>query len=118
MKKLSLYVLILSTLVCHGCGTLPPINYSTSPAENIDSSFLKVGVTTKEDVVLAFGYPYKVGPDERWLIYVSGFRKGVVVELALFIPIPVGTKGTLEFLHIHFDENDIVSDYEFRSPAW
>jgi len=111
MKKLSLYVLILSTLACHGCGELPPINYSTSPAGNVDSSFIKVGVTTKEDVVLALGYPFRVDPSERHLTYLSSFHKGVVIELAFFIPIPVGTKNTMEYLHIHFDENDIVKNY-------
>ena len=111
MKKLSLYVLILSTLACHGCGELPPINYSTSPLIHVDISFIKVGVTTKEDVVLTLGNPYRVGPDERQLTYWSSIREGFVLGVVLYIPIPLGTKHTSEFLRIYFDENDIVKSY-------
>jgi len=105
---------MLGILACHGCGTLPPITYSTSPAENVDASFIKVGVTTKEDVILAFGNPFTVDNNERRLTYLSGFRKSAVIVVVLFVPIPADFKKESDLLHIYLDENDIVMSYTFE----
>ena len=104
MKRLVLYVLILSTLVCYyGCIYIPVI-YTTSETGSIDPSFITSGVTTKEEVILRCGAPNEVrGSKEEVITYQWSTFRGVIV--AWLIPRP--WEGTT-FLTIEFDENDIV----------
>jgi outer membrane protein assembly factor BamE (lipoprotein component of BamABCDE complex) len=104
---------MLSTLVCYGCYESPSIIYSTTPTP-FDISFIKVGVTTKEDVILSFGNPFTVDNNERRLSYLWGFRKSAVIVVGFFVPIPTGFKKESDLLHIYLDENDIVMSYTFE----
>ena len=113
MKILFLCVIMLSTLGCYGCYESSHFIYSTTPTP-FDSSLIKVGVTTKEDVVLAFGNPFTVDNNERRLTYLSGFRKSAVIVVVLFVPIPADFKKESDLLHIYLDENDIVMSYTFE----
>ena len=99
--------------MCYGCYESSHVIYSTTPTP-FDSSLIKVGVTTKEDVVLAFGNPFTVDNNERRLTYLSGFRKSAVIVVVLFVPIPADFKKESDLLHIYLDENDIVMSYTFE----
>jgi outer membrane protein assembly factor BamE (lipoprotein component of BamABCDE complex) len=114
MKILILCVLILSILGCYGCLAPTTIFIETIRKGSVDPSFIKVGVTTKEDVVLAFGNPFTVDNNERRLTYLSGFRKSAVIVVVLFVPIPADFKKESDLLHIYLDENDIVMSYTFE----
>ena len=108
MKKLILCVLILIIFVCHGCYL--PIIYTESPTGSIDTSFITVGVTTKEDVVLRLGGPKSVrdesGHSERIFIYGWSTSRGVILGYGVS-----STIGSTTYVKISFDENDIVKDY-------
>lgn len=108
-KKLILSLLILSILACHGCifpATLILVKATTG---SIDPSFIKVGVTTKEQVVLRCGYPFAaVSDDERVLTYSWDTVKYTRGDVALF---ESDAKSYPTYLKIYFDENNIVKNY-------
>ncbi len=102
MKKLILCVLILSSLGCHGCiDPIQIVRLRTIISGSIDPSFITVGTTTKEQVVLRCGYPSAaVSDDERVFTYSWGtFRDFSSPE------------WHITYLKIFFDENDIVKNY-------
>jgi len=108
MKKLVLCVLILSTVVCHGC----PVyiyTFQTVRAGTIDPSFIKVGVTTKEDVVLRCGYPSSaVSNDERVYTYSWNTSKYTRLESRTLVD---SIESHTTYLKVYFDNNDIVKNY-------
>ena len=101
MKKLILCVLILCTLGCHGCWPYLNLRFRTIISGSIDPSFITVGTTTKEQVVLRCGYPSAaVSDDERVFTYSwDTFRDFSSPE------------WHITYLKIFFDENDIVKNY-------
>ena len=108
MKKLSLYVLILSTVVCYGC-ELSYLTFQTSRTGTIDPSFIKVGVTTKEDVVLRCGYPSSaVSNDERVFTYSWTTSKYTRLNSRTLVD---SIESHTTYLKIYFDEKDIVKNY-------
>jgi hypothetical protein len=116
MKKLILCVLILITLVGHGCIYIPII-YTKSPTGSVDPSFITIGVTTKEDVILKCGNPFGVRDgvvldDEKMITYRWDTAEGM-----LFVSLGgrSGGAGSIEstsVLRIEFDENDFVKSYK------
>ena len=136
MRKVILCVLILITLACHGCIYIPAI-YTKSGAGSIDPSFITIGVTTKEDVILRCGNPWRVlgVPGDRKVITYQEYltyrevQDSVVLddekmityrwdtaEGMLFVSLGgrSGGAGSIEstsVLRIEFDENDFVKSY-------
>jgi hypothetical protein len=118
MRKFVLCILIFITLVCHGCLYLPII-YTKSPTGSVDPSFITIGVTTKEDVILKCGNPdsawdEKIVISYRWEtfagILIIGLRGGGDVAL-----------DRTSYLDIFFDEHDVVKNYNLNSdtrPRW
>jgi len=109
MKKLILFLLIVSILTCHGCIYPNPIYSGSVRTGFIDTSFITVGVTTKEQVVLRCGYPFSaVSDDERVFTY-----SWAIYEYNNYGDLQVGdrVKSYTTYLKIHFDENDIVKNF-------
>jgi hypothetical protein len=113
MKKLILCVLILCTLGCHGC--IPELVFTSTEfrtiiSGSIDPSFITVGATTKEQVVLRCGYPSAaVSDDERVFTYSWDTFKALFVQNIFFDSSSPEWHTT--YLKIFFDENDIVKNY-------
>jgi outer membrane protein assembly factor BamE (lipoprotein component of BamABCDE complex) len=108
MKKLVLCVLILSTFVCYGC-ELYIYTFQTNRTGTIDPSFIKVGVTTKEDVVLRCGYPSSaVSNDERVYTYSWTTSKYTRLESRTLVD---SIESYTTYLQIYFDENNFVKNY-------
>jgi hypothetical protein len=110
MKRLIFCVLILSTIACHGCVAVPlDFRYSAVGRGYIDPSFITVGVTTKEDVVLRCGYPSAtVSDDEK--VFTYSWDTSIVQSY----PFSDSPRSYTTYLNIHFDENDIVKSYTFE----
>ena len=88
-----------------------PLNliFSTSTTGTIDPSFIKVGVTTKEDVVLRCGYPFSaVSNDERVFTYSWTTSKYTRLNSRTLVD---SIESHTTYLKIYFDENDIVKNY-------
>lgn len=110
MKKLILCVFILITLACHGCIYIPAI-YTKSPTGSIDPSFITIGMTTKEDVILKCGDPSWVDTEGEKVI---GYRWTTLLGVVMAGG-RSGGAGTIEssaFLVIDFDEDDVVKNYK------
>jgi hypothetical protein len=112
MKKLVLCVLILIILICSGCYL--PIIYTKSPTGSIDPSFITVGVTTKEDVILKCG-----NPDSAWDEKIMISYRWETFAGTWIVVVPYGgNAGAVDrtsYLEIYFDENDIVKSYNLDS---
>jgi hypothetical protein len=130
MRKFVLCILIFITLVCHGCLYLPII-YTKSPTGSVDPSFITIGVTTKEDVILRCGAPWTVlgvPGDRKEVTYqevqdsvVLGDEKMITYRWETFAGTWIivgpytGAVGAVDRntnLVIYFDENDIVKSYD------
>jgi hypothetical protein len=110
MKKLVLSVLILIALVSHGCLFIPVI-YTKSGPGSIDPSFITIGVTTKEDIILRCGKPWAVNDDEKVISYQWWTVAGVVIA-GYYRAGGAGHIESSSYLRIDFDENDIVKSYD------
>jgi len=77
---------------------------------------MKVGSTSREDILLRLGEPDKYGPiwfEYRWKM-VSGY--GIVIPLVPAVNLNPPDIRYLEenILHIEFDENSMVRKYEIE----
>lgn len=113
MKKLILCLPILSILVCHCSGVI--IRNIEMTTGSIDPSFIRLGSTTKEDVVLRCGYPSTaVSGDEKVFTYswrTTTTRKVTPIIFDISSDMPPTLHTYITDLQIHFDENDIVKNY-------
>lgn len=102
--------------MCSGCLYLPII-YTKSPTGSIDPSFIKIGLTTKEDVILRCGNPSWIAlTDEKQISYKWTTSLGVVIAGAYY----TGGAGALEAtesLVIDFDDNDVVKSYKITRDS-
>jgi len=116
MKKPILFVLILIISVCSGCLYLPII-YTKSGAGSVDPSFIIIGLTTKEDVILRCGAPWKVQDsvvldDEKMISYRWDTFGGIWIFSAGYGSGAMGAVDRTTHLVIDFDENDVVKSYD------
>jgi len=100
-------------ILCSGCIAIPTDFYGYGTRRNVSEETeakLVVGVTTKEDVLLALGQPDLVMSDSVTFIYTWEKIKGVGISL---VPLPNALGAPIDFqkdfqLRLKFDENDIL----------
>ena len=91
---------------------VPPVWDYSDQVYRVDS--IKIGVTTKEDILKKFGQPYSEDSEQRQIVYRGHISKGF---LAIFPPGPYGASGFIGEVNsrdwkvdIHYDETGVVTD--------
>lgn len=117
------FFLLVATLLFSGCvAPLPTIpHYTGDSRQNIDAkSKEKVvpGKTSVEDIILQFGEPDVVSPDESKLLY--GIEKNIGY---LLWAVPYSAAGALPveqdyYLIVNIDKNGLVTAVEFKIDDW
>jgi outer membrane protein assembly factor BamE (lipoprotein component of BamABCDE complex) len=108
-------ILILS-LLCHSCcavPTIPTTDTLRGPIDDETLSFIQVGKTTKEDVLLKLGNPSTCSEDEKSFKYCW-----VIVHGIWFLLGGGGIIGKTHWLSVQFDENGIVEKYECHRSSY
>jgi hypothetical protein len=120
----ALIILIVAPFFCCSCPI--PVYYSKdSGSARIDSSGVRPGVTTKEDVFIRFGNTFKsVGDSEK--LFMATLAESDVFYLLLFVgagytgtAFPVYGKNfdAVYEVEIEFDDNDVIKRCEtFKLP--
>jgi hypothetical protein len=103
------------------CSCLVPLYWPKTIGLQIDSSGVKPGVTTKEDMFLRFGNIFFPVDDNEKLFRTGFFDSDGVFLLFLAYPgaVPVYGKDFTVFyeVEIEFDDNDVVKRCEtFKLP--
>jgi outer membrane protein assembly factor BamE (lipoprotein component of BamABCDE complex) len=105
MKELFISVVMGVLLLCQGC---VPLHLVEGAPDEKTLSSIKVGSTSKEDIIMMLGEPARVMEKEKffqyWWIDVRGFIGGYFG----------GFLGYINSLHIYFDENNVVKKVELR----
>jgi len=107
-------------ILCSGCIAIPTDFYGYGTRRNVSEETgakLVVGVTTKEDVLLALGQPDLVMSDSVTFIYTWEKIKGVGISL---VPLPNALGAPIDFqkdfqLRLKFDENGVLVEKWFSS---
>ena len=116
MKRLVL-IAGLATLMS-GCVFLPVPPYSASGRRVTQecTGLIQPGTDTLETVLLKFGEPDRVSPDERKIVFGS---RTVVGGLFVIAPDDVGANGgdvsRFHFLTVSFDSHGVVTNREFST---
>jgi outer membrane protein assembly factor BamE (lipoprotein component of BamABCDE complex) len=98
-------ILVLS-LSCQSCFPfIPTTTTRRGPVDDEALSFLRVGTTTKEDILLEFGNPTNCYDNEKTFRYCWTIAYG----MCIFLPIPISKSYC--FL-VEFDEQGILKKYE------
>ena len=107
-------------ILCSGCIAIPTDFYGYGTRRNVSEETeakLVVGVTTKEDVLLALGQPDLAMSDDATFIYKWEKIKGVGISL---VPLPNALGAPVDFqkdfqLRLKFDENGVLVEKRFSS---
>jgi hypothetical protein len=121
MKKARRYfTLIILMAVPFLCCSCLPLYLPTNLGLQVDSSVVKPGTTTKEEVLLRFGGKFStVGDNERLFITVFPDSHTFLIMSGFYVIFPVYAKEFKSFyeVQIEFDDNDVVKRCEtFKLP--
>ncbi len=114
---------VIAASLCAGCVILPVDYYYAGSRKNVSETTLEnlvVGVTTMEDVLLAFGEPEQSFPKLNVLVYQWDKVKALLLYAA---PVPANNAvGAVEIekhyeLELAFDKNNILSDKQVIKNA-
>jgi len=100
--------LIFFSLILSGC--IPVPTFEGEPFSDDDLN-LKVGITTKEDVLDLLGEPGATFSQESEFVY-TDYQSEVA-----FIPFSGATTGRLHFLVLNFNEDGVLTDHYVRSGS-
>lgn len=104
-----------------GCLYPVPSGFGTDSRENIQNEapeFIRTGVTTREDVLMALGEPDSAAADDSWIFYASAYTTG---GIGFFVASWGAAAFTERFgertsrLIIRFDEHGLVTQVIFES---
>jgi len=120
MRAIFVSFLSIFCIMCSGCIAIPTDFYGYGTRRNVSEETeakLAIGITTKEDVLLALGQPDLVMGDGATFIYTWEKIKGVGISL---VPLPNALGAPVDFqkdfqLRLKFDENDILVEKNFLS---
>ena len=109
-------ILILS-LFCHSCFPVIPTTVSyRGPIDDEALSFLQIGITTKEDVLLKLGNPTSCSRNDS----LFGYRWKILYGIWFFAAGGGGVGGPIARKHsvsLEFDEHGILKKYEVKSST-
>jgi len=124
MRNLCSTIIILAFTLT-GCIYIPvpsdsPARPTGSAIENEGLNLIKVGTTTRENMLLMFGEPDGIFKDQNLFVYRWERRRGVAFGFATVPggPVPFWNKVSLDYLLlIEFDERGFVKRYETRDSV-
>jgi hypothetical protein len=124
-KFCAVILIIVAPFFCCSCPI--PLYYSTDSGQaRINSSGIRAGVTTKEDVFLRFGNSFKTTDDNEKL-YTARYTESDKFLLLLVVAgglsaggVPVYDKDYYDIyeVKIEFDDNDVVKRCETFKLQW
>jgi len=112
MKSFLPAVTMLVFFLSAGCAHFTGENKRREIAEE-RLKFMQAGTTTKKTVLLRLGEPLRVWRGERNFLYFDFEKEGVPLGLGMGIPV----SQHLFLLHIEFDDNDKVKQYEVKKKS-
>jgi outer membrane protein assembly factor BamE (lipoprotein component of BamABCDE complex) len=129
MKHVAISIaLLLACCLLQGCVAIPASGKKVTGGtriENKDVAFIKIGETTRSDIIQSLGTPTEAYSNSNisvyWWSHVAGYGVGLP-PFSLFTPFNDDVYKEIErdeFFLVQFDDHDLVRKFGFRhGPIW